>query len=54
LASLRYLGAAIEAGRRRGGARLVPHASIGVNYIDGAFQVNAVTDAYRPNSKRVV
>jgi hypothetical protein len=46
VASLRYIGAAIEAGRQASGSRFAPHASVGVNYMSGTFQVNAVTDQY--------
>lgn len=46
VATLRYVGAALEAGRRRMGSHLAPHASIGLNYMDGIFQVNAQTEDY--------
>lgn len=46
VASLRYVGAGIEGGRRLSGSRLEPHASLGLNYMDGTFQVNAHTQEY--------
>ena len=41
VSTLRYGGAELQAARRVG--RLVPHAAVGANFIDGIFQTNAQT-----------
>lgn len=51
VATLRFVGGAMEVGRERDGSRVALHASVGLNYMDGVFQVNARTQDYIDRTK---